>query len=231
MIAAPTGDGQNTFKWSIIFCKLRCDLYYRLNGFLNIIQINSDPTAFLRFFMSRSKCQGGNGSYRAKKKNTHPFLPKNSQTVIRNRKSGVKSREISFLHNLFLSNPIINAIFQRAQQYRYPTCITIMQVVSKTNGINLSPPSATYMRWWTGSALIQIMACRLDGTNPLSEPMLTISQLDPKKYISMKFYLKFKYFYSRKCVSTCRLGNGGHLTHCGLVTPYGGIDLGQHWLR
>ena len=21
------------------------------------------------------------------------------------------------------------------------------------------------------------------------------------------------------------------LIHCGLVTPYGGIDLGQHWLR
>ena len=21
------------------------------------------------------------------------------------------------------------------------------------------------------------------------------------------------------------------LTYCGLVTPYGGIDLGQHWLR
>ena len=21
------------------------------------------------------------------------------------------------------------------------------------------------------------------------------------------------------------------LTHCGLVTPYGAIDLGQHWLR
>ena len=26
----------------------------------------------------------------------------------------------------------------------------------------------------------------------------------------MKFYLKFKYFYSRKCVWTCRLRNGGH---------------------
>ena len=23
----------------------------------------------------------------------------------------------------------------------------------------------------------------------------------------------------------------GMLTHCGLVTPYGDIDLGQHWLR
>ena len=23
----------------------------------------------------------------------------------------------------------------------------------------------------------------------------------------------------------------GQLTHCGLVIPYGNIDLGQHWLR
>ena len=22
-----------------------------------------------------------------------------------------------------------------------------------------------------------------------------------------------------------------HLTHCGQVTPYGNVDLGQHWLR
>ena len=39
-------------------------------------------------------------------------------------------------------------------------------------GINSSPPSVTYMRRWTGSALVQIMACRLVGTKPLSEPML-----------------------------------------------------------
>ena len=48
------------------------------------------------------------------------------------------------------------------------------------------------------SALFHIMACRLDGTKPLSEPMLTYCQLDPKEHISMKFYLKFKYFHSTK---------------------------------
>ena len=37
---------------------------------------------------------------------------------------------------------------------------------------NSSPPSAVYMRQWTGSALGQIMACRLGGAEPLSEPML-----------------------------------------------------------
>ena len=38
--------------------------------------------------------------------------------------------------------------------------------------INSSPPSAAYMRQWTGSALVQIMACRLFDAKPLSEPML-----------------------------------------------------------
>ena len=66
------------------------------------------------------------------------------------------------------------------------------------------------MRRWTGSTLVQIMACRLDGAKPLSEPMLTYCQLDPKEHISMTYCLKLKYFHSRKCVWTCRLRNGGH---------------------
>ena len=37
---------------------------------------------------------------------------------------------------------------------------------------NSSPPSAAYMRQWTGSALVQVMAWRLFGAKPLPEPML-----------------------------------------------------------
>ena len=44
---------------------------------------------------------------------------------------------------------------------------------------NSSPPSATYIRQWTGSSLAQVMLCRLFGANPLPEPMLTYCQLDP----------------------------------------------------
>ena len=44
---------------------------------------------------------------------------------------------------------------------------------------NSSPPSAAYMRRWIGSALVQIMACRLFGAKPLSKPMLGYHQLDP----------------------------------------------------
>ena len=41
-----------------------------------------------------------------------------------------------------------------------------------TMKVNSSLPSATYMRQWTGSALVQIMACCLIGAKPLSPPML-----------------------------------------------------------
>ena len=44
---------------------------------------------------------------------------------------------------------------------------------------NSSLPGAAYMRQWTGSALVQIMACRLFGAKPLPEPTLTYSEMDP----------------------------------------------------
>ena len=45
--------------------------------------------------------------------------------------------------------------------------------------VNSSPPSAAYVRQWTGSALVQIMACCLFVAKPLSEPMLGYCQMDP----------------------------------------------------
>ena len=42
-----------------------------------------------------------------------------------------------------------------------------------------SSPIAAYMCQWIGSALGQIMACRLCGTKPLSKPMLVYCQLNP----------------------------------------------------
>ena len=44
--------------------------------------------------------------------------------------------------------------------------------------LNSSPPSAAYMRQWIGSAMFQIMACRLFGAKSLSKPMLGYCQLD-----------------------------------------------------
>ena len=70
---------------------------------------------------------------------------------------------------------------------------------------NPFPPSAAYMRQWTGSALIQVMACCLYGTKPLPEPMLPFCQLDSWEKISVKFESRFYHFRSRKCTWKCCL--------------------------
>ena len=82
---------------------------------------------------------------------------------------------------------------------RFPSTAFFNQLAERLGAkLSSSPPSPAYMRRWTGSALLQMMACRLDGTKPLSESILIYCQLDPKECISIKFYLKFKYFHSRK---------------------------------
>ena len=45
--------------------------------------------------------------------------------------------------------------------------------------INSSPPSASHICQWTGSALVQIMTCGLFGTKPLFQSMVGYCQLNP----------------------------------------------------
>ena len=45
--------------------------------------------------------------------------------------------------------------------------------------INSSPSSAVYMHGWTGSALVQVMACRQTGDKPLPKPMLIYCHWTP----------------------------------------------------
>ena len=45
------------------------------------------------------------------------------------------------------------------------------------------PLNAAYMHQWTGSALVQVMACHLLGAKPLPEPMVSYCQLDFWEYI------------------------------------------------
>ena len=47
-------------------------------------------------------------------------------------------------------------------------------------------------------ALVQIMACRLFGTKPLTKPAMDYFQLDPCEYISVKFYPKYNNFHVKK---------------------------------
>ena len=64
------------------------------------------------------------------------------------------------------------------------------------------------MRPWTGSTLVQVIACRLFGAKPLPEPMLPYCQLDLWEQTSVKFESKYKPFHSWKCTWICRFGNG-----------------------
>ena len=82
-------------------------------------------------------------------------------------------------------------------------------------GVNSSPPSAAYMRQWTGSELFQVMACRLFGANPLPEPMLVYCQLDSWEQISVKFESEFYHFHSGKCI------RNGCLPRCRPFCPWG----------
>ena len=106
-------------------------------------------------------------------------------------------------------------------------CDLVKLIYSRDQWVNSSPPSAAYMYQWTGPALVQIMACRLGGAKPLSEPMLICCQLDPKQHISMKFYLKFKYFHSRKCIWKCHLRNGGYFVSASMCKH---IEPETKWL-
>ena len=65
------------------------------------------------------------------------------------------------------------------RSYAYPvTCEIILKV-------NPSPPSAGYMRKWSGPALVETMACRLFGAKPLPGPMLPSCLLDPNTPVTL----------------------------------------------
>ena len=85
---------------------------------------------------------------------------------------------------------------------------------------NSSTPSVAYKHQWIGSALVQIMACRLLGAKPLSKPMVTYCQLDLREQTSVKFESKYKTFHSRKCIWKCCRWNGGHFVQGGDELTY-----------
>ena len=55
--------------------------------------------------------------------------------------------------------------------YLCPYCHRSPTLHHEFHDINSCLPSAAYMRHWIGSALVQIMACRLFGAKPLSKPI------------------------------------------------------------
>ena len=77
-----------------------------------------------------------------------------------------------------------------------------------TVGVDSFRPSDAYVsvNW---ASLVQIMACRLVGAKPLSEPVLECCWLDPWEQTPVKSQSKFVNFHSRKFIRKCRLENGG----------------------
>ena len=88
----------------------------------------------------------------------------------------------------------------------------------------------------TRPSLVQIMTCCLLGTKPLSEPILICNQLDPKKKKSVKYWLKFIHFLSRKCIGKWRPFSLGlnvlrHVQPIHMISSHGqwpGIMIGRH---
>ena len=94
--------------------------------------------------------------------------------------------------NIFQWNWNKNTIIS-IQENVFETVICEMSaILSQPQCVNSTPPSATYMRHWTRSALVQIMACRLFGAKPLPEPMLTFREIRLKfqNFSYMKMHLK-----------------------------------------
>ena len=56
------------------------------------------------------------------------------------------------------------------------SAIVDLTTIPSNFNLKLIPPSAAYMRQWTLSALVQVMACHLLGAKPLPEPILTYCQ-------------------------------------------------------
>ena len=65
---------------------------------------------------------------------------------------------------------------------------------SNQRWVNSLRLSDAYMHQYNIQTLVQIMACRLFGAKPLSEPMLPYCQLDAKEHTSVTFYLRFNIF-------------------------------------
>ena len=68
------------------------------------------------------------------------------------------------------------------------------------------------MRQWTGSALVQKIACRLFGAKPIIKTNAGILPLDTKEqtYKLSEILIKYKTFHLRKYIWKYHLCIGGH---------------------
>ena len=66
------------------------------------------------------------------------------------------------------------------------------------------------MRQWIGSALDQVMACRLFGAKTLPEPVLAYCQLDPWEFVWNSNGNSTIFFFQENAFEVVFCQNGGH---------------------
>ena len=90
----------------------------------------------------------------------------------------VVMREPTNVHPIIIkSNYTVSIVFSmqsvhRACDWSVKSWNDFVQSDSSTPRPSPPTPSDAYMRHWSGSTLVQVMACRLLGAKPLPEPML-----------------------------------------------------------
>ena len=105
---------------------------------------------------------------------------------------------------------------------RFLVVHTISRVTVKTMGLTHWGLVIPYIRLWTGSSFVQVMACCLFNIKPLLEPMLIYNQLG-------KFHWNLnqnRKFLPRKCISKCSLQNGSHFIQTSMCS--GWIKMEQY---
>ena len=86
--------------------------------------------------------------------------------------------------------------------------------VIRPQWVNSSPPSATHMHQWIGSTSVQVIACCLFCTKPLSEPNVDLLSIGTLGTNFSEIGIKIIQNFSQKCFWKCRLWNGGYF-FCG----------------
>ena len=98
-------------------------------------------------------------------------------------------------------------------------------------------PTEVIWHHWIRSTLVQVMACHLFWAKPSFEPMLIYHELGPLTYTCVQFNWKMlkKSIWWHDVLKNLKLpphlSGANELTDCGLVKPYGDLELGKHWLR
>ena len=107
----------------------------------------------------------------------------------------------------------------------------LLSHVCTTINVNSSPHSAAYVRRWIGSALLQIMVCRLIGTKPLSGQTFRYSQeLSPGPLV-YRNKLQWNFNQNRKLFIR---GNASEYIVCemtAILSGGGGGGGGANWTR